>query len=174
MSGQLHSSVAMGLVTAVRPGQVKLEFPWLDDEYRSNWVPIATVMSGKERGSFLMPEVGDQVLVGFEHGHIDHPCVIGFMWNGAAKPKESDVQNRVIRTPGGHELRFEDRAGSRKVVLISSDGHRIELDDSPAGKKLQLTSKNGLTITLDDKDASIELRGGGRILALRAGAVQIS
>ena len=56
-------------------------------------------------------------------------------------------------TPGGHSLRFEDKDGSKKVIVKSSSDQ---------------------TITLDDTDSSITLQGGGRILKMSNGLVQIS
>jgi hypothetical protein len=67
-------------------------------------------------------------------------------------PPETDSQNRVIMTPGGHTLRFED-GNEKRIVLKSSSGQ---------------------TITLDDTENSITLEGGGRILKMSNGVVQIS
>jgi uncharacterized protein involved in type VI secretion and phage assembly len=166
--------VVIGIVKQVRQGQVILEFPWLDQSYRTDWVDIAAPMSGKKRGMFFMPEQDDEVLVAFDHGNFDHPYVVGFLWNGVDQPPETEVKNRVILTPGKHTLRFEDKDGAKKVVVESSSGHKIVLDDSPSGQMITVTTKGNLSVALDDKTQSIELRGGGRILALRNGQVQIS
>ena len=45
-------------------------------------------MAGKGRGLFYLPEVGDEVLVAFEHGDIRRPYVIGSLYNGSDKPRE--------------------------------------------------------------------------------------
>jgi len=134
-------------------GRVKLSFPWLDQSYQTEWVQIAWPMSGGSRGFFFSPEKGDEVLVGFDNGNFDHPYVIGFLHNGKQKPPEKERKNRVILTPGGHTLRFEDKDGEKKVILKSSDG---------------------LQVTLDDQKKSIELTGGGRILTMQNGIVKIS
>ena len=81
-----------------------------------------------------------------------HPYIIGFLWNGVDMPPETDLKNRVIKTPGGHTLRFED-GEAKKIVIRSSSGQ---------------------TITLDDTGSSITLEGGGRILKMSNGVVQIS
>jgi uncharacterized protein involved in type VI secretion and phage assembly len=137
--------VVQGLVTSVDDpdglGRVKLEFPWLDDNYRTDWVPIATPMTGDQRGHFFMPEAGDEALVAFEHGDFDHPFIVGFLWNGVHKPPETEVKNRVILTPGGHTLRFEDKDGAKKVELKSKDGHRLTFDD--AGREITISDGDG-------------------------------
>lgn len=132
-------------------GRIEVQFPWLSDSLRSSWAPVATPLAGKQRGMFFMPEVDDEVLVAFEHGSFNHPYVVGYLWNGKDIPPDSDSNNRVIVTPGGHKLRFED-GGGKKVILKSSSGQ---------------------TITLDDSDGSITLEGGQRILKMSNGVVQI-
>jgi uncharacterized protein involved in type VI secretion and phage assembly len=152
--------VVQGLVTNLDDpqglGRIQVEFPWLDPEYRSNWAPIATPLTGGQRGQFFMPEIGDEVLAAFEHGDFDHPFVIGFLWNGVDKPPETELKNRVILTPGGHTLRFEDKDGAKKVVLKSNDGHQVTLDD------------NGHEITVSDSDGKNRI-----VIQITAGNIKI-
>jgi hypothetical protein len=95
------------------------------------------------------------------------------LWNGVDTPPETNRQNRVFVTPGGHTLRFED-GDPKKVVIGSSGGHTITLDDNPQSNKIEIVSSTGQSIKIDDLQSSIEMQGGGRILALKAGQVQIS
>jgi uncharacterized protein involved in type VI secretion and phage assembly len=133
-------------------GRIRVHFPHLQGENRSFWASVAAPMAGKNRGVFFQPETEDEVLVAFDEGDPQHPYIVGFLWNGQDLPPESNPQNRVIVTLSGHTIRFEDKAGR---LIIRSGG--------------------GLTITLDDTDPpSIQLEGGGRILAMRAGQVRIS
>jgi uncharacterized protein involved in type VI secretion and phage assembly len=154
-------------------GRVVLEFPWLDKAYRSHPAPIAMPMAGRQRGAFFMPEPEDEVLVAFEQGDLDHPFVVGFLWNGVDTPPETTHRNRVIKTPGGHTLRFEDTDNEKKVILRSSGGHVIILDDSPAGQTITVRSKAQQSIVLDDRTRSIELKGGERIFRMQGGQIQI-
>jgi uncharacterized protein involved in type VI secretion and phage assembly len=170
--------VVVGIVTnrddPEGQGRIELQFPWLSESQRSSWAPVAAPLAGKDRGMFFMPEIGDEALVAFEHGDFDHPFIVGFVWNGVDTPPETNLQNRVILTPGGHTLRFEDTDNAKKVILQSDSGHQIVLDDSPAGQTITVQTKGQQRIVLDDKDSSIQLQGGGRILAMRNGQVLIS
>ena len=167
--------VVIALVTNVNDplgvGRIQLQFPWMDPDLRS-WARVAAPMAGSKRGAFFMPEVDDEVLVGFEHGDFNHPLVLGFLWNGVDKPPETDPQNRVLVTPGGHTIRLEDGT-DKKLIVRSSSGHEIALDDSAAGQQLSVKTKGGLTLTMDDKQSSIRMQGGGRILAMQGGQIQI-
>jgi uncharacterized protein involved in type VI secretion and phage assembly len=154
-------------------GRIQLQFPWLSDATRSSWAPVAAPLAGKGRGAFFMPEVDDEVLVAFEHGNFDHPYIVGFLWNGVDMPPESTNQNRVLVTPGGHTLRFEDKSGQRRIKLKSAGGHQIAIDD--VSNTVVISTNSGATkITLDDNANSIELLGGGRTLKMAGGQFLIS
>jgi uncharacterized protein involved in type VI secretion and phage assembly len=154
-------------------GRLQLEFPWMPGSQRSGWAPVGAALAGASRGAFFMPELDDEVLVAFEHGDFDHPFIVGFLWNGVDRPPETDPNNRVILTPGGHTLRFEDGNG-KKIIIRSSSGHEIVLDDSATGPKISITTRAGQSLVLDDQASSAELKGGGRTLTLRGGQVLIA
>jgi uncharacterized protein involved in type VI secretion and phage assembly len=89
-------------------GRVQISLPYLGGENESTWAPVATLMSGGSRGSWFMPQPGDEVLVAFNQDDVAHPFVIGYVWNGEDKPPETDPQVRVLRTVNGHEIRIYD------------------------------------------------------------------
>lgn len=112
-------------------GRVLIAFPWLPGDKDSYWAPVATLMTGGGRGSWFMPEVDDEVLVAFEHGNVDQPFVIGYLWNGVQKPPSDDGPSvRRIKTVSGHRLEFHDKDGAHKILLISNGGQRVQLDDN--------------------------------------------
>jgi uncharacterized protein involved in type VI secretion and phage assembly len=146
-----------GVVTAIvknlddpaGQGRIEVQFPWLSDSLRSSWAPVAAPLAGKQRGVFFMPEIDDEVLVAFEHGSFDHPFIVGYLWNGVDTPPETELKNRVIKTPGGHTLRFEDGDGGKKVILKSSNGHQIILDDAGTTVVVQLKGGGSINMTQD-------------------------
>src|SRR4029450_5219774 len=78
--------VAVGIVTNNQDPEklhrVKVQFPWLDGSTESHWARVATPMAGDKRGLYFLPEVDDEVLIAFEHGAIDYPCVMGSVCDG--------------------------------------------------------------------------------------------
>ncbi|WP_424920081.1 VgrG-related protein [Streptomyces sp. wa1064] len=88
-SGSRCAGLVSGTVTDTQDpegsGRVKVRFPWLSDEYASDWARTAQ-SGGTGGGEAFIPEVGDEVLVGFEHGHLDRPYVLAGLYNGQDRP----------------------------------------------------------------------------------------
>jgi uncharacterized protein involved in type VI secretion and phage assembly len=130
---QTMNGVVIGIVKEI-DGQracIKVEFPWMQPPQPSHWAPVATLMSGGKRGAYYMPEIGDEVLVAFDHGKFDHPFVVGFLWNGVDEPPANDLHMRIIRSVNGHEIAIFDppvAAGDKGYVRIKdAHGNSIEL-----------------------------------------------
>jgi len=170
--------VVVGIVKSLKDdsgqGRILLEFPHLPDGPKSAMAPVATPMAGKNRGFYYMPEIEDEALVSFEYGDINFPRIVGYMWNGLDKPPETDSKNRIFLSPGGNTLRFEDKDDAKKIILKSSSGHQVVLDDSASENSITIQTKGSLSVTLSDAKKSITLSGGGRLITMSNGTVQIS
>lgn len=157
---KMMNGVVIGTVTAIKEGEVKIKFPWLHEnegeEKESNWVRIATAMAGKNKGTFFMPDIDDEVLVAFEQGDFNHPYIIGFLWNGKDKTPETDIKKSVIRTKSGHKIELHDNPGAEKIVIKSQGDQSIEIEDFPGGK-ITLKTKMGNSITIDETLGEIHL-----------------
>ena len=114
-------------------GRVKVQFPSMEGDNESYWAPVASAMAGNGRGAFFMPEVDDEVLVAFLQGDVNHPYIIGFLWNGQQRPPSTSVHERMIYSRNGHAIRFLDAtpSGGSQGALVIEDGHgnRITLSN---------------------------------------------
>lgn len=115
-------------------GRVKVRYPWLSGNNQGYWAPVATLMAGSDRGTWFMPEDDDEVLVAFDQGDVEHPYIVGFLWNGADRPPSNDRHLRLIRTVNGHEIAIYDPAisgGDAGYIRIQdAHGNRIELSNA--------------------------------------------
>ena len=171
-----------------RLGRVKLTFPWLSEHNESDWARVASLMAGQNRGAVFLPEVGDEVLVAFEHGDINYPYVLGSLWNAADRPPETNDNGRndvrVIRSRSGHTITFSDEENGREHITIRSNGgHSIILDDTAGTEKVEIRTDSGHSIVLDDAAGSLvvrdrsgnEIRCRGRTMRISgAGSIAIS
>jgi uncharacterized protein involved in type VI secretion and phage assembly len=177
--------VVVGIVTnnqdPEKLGRVKVKYPWLSESQESHWARIATLMAGKDRGSFYLPEVGDEVLLAFEHGDVRFPYVIGMLWNGEDTPRydNSDGKNdkRVITSRGGHEFIFDDNDQQGKVIIHTKKNHTITLDDSSGSEKISIVDKSGSnSVEIDSVQNAIAVKSKlkltieSQIIEIKAGA----
>lgn len=153
-------------------GRVKVKLPTLTEEHESNWARIVAAGAGANRGFDCLPEVNDEVLVGFEHGDIHRPYVIGNVWNGKDAPPENvtdsvqsgRVRLRTIKTRTGHTLQFveEDKATSKAGIYITTvGGHRISLNDTD--RCIEVKTKGGHVCKLDDAGMNVSITSMGSI-----------
>lgn len=126
----------VGIVTSIDDpdalGKVKVRYPWLKDNIESPWARVVSFMAGPQRGGVFRPEVGDEVLLVFNHGDMRFPYIIGGLWNGrdespSERGADRDNNIRLIKSRSGHMILFDDSAGSEKITVIDKNGHMIEL-----------------------------------------------
>ncbi|MFF4230395.1 VgrG-related protein [Streptomyces sp. NPDC001820] len=174
-------SVANALVTDVqdplKQGRVKLQFPWLDDAYVSDWTRTVQ-MGGKGGGGVFPLDVGDEVLVAFDRGALDHPFVIGGLYNGIDKPtvvkdvplhdglKKRAIRHTLSDRQGNRVDLLSQQTGARKQgVRIASGNDRLTINLDRTKTEITVDSKGGVTIT-GGTSVSVE---AGTDLTLSAG-----
>lgn len=161
----LVEAIVVDNVDPEQLGRVKLKFPLLPGMPESFWARLVMPMAGKERGWMTIPEVDDEVLVGFEHGDFNKAVVIGSVFNGVDTPPyaNEDGENnlRVFQSRSGHRLTFDDTAGSERVELIlHNEEIRVIWDSAEkvlsvySGKDIIIEAKE--TISLKCKDFILE------------------
>ena len=173
------SGLVPALVSDVRDprklGRVKVTFPWLAKDYTTGWARTVQIGAGSKRGAMILPEVGDEVLVGFEQGDFDNPYVLGGLYNGKDEPATSpyelvdgnsgQVNGRRLVSRTGHKLELVEATGKQDVVRLvtGDDKHSLELDKK--GTKVTLRSDGTVLIegsrgvTIDAKTGPLELKG---------------
>lgn len=134
-------------------GRVRVEYRGMQQSLLSPWAYVASPLSGKGRGMLFMPEKDDEVLVCFGEGDFSHPYIVGFLWNGVQTSPETEAHNRVIVTPGGHQLRFEDKENDTRILLKSKGNHSILLEDKTGQQKVDIKSNGNREVLLDDNPA---------------------
>jgi uncharacterized protein involved in type VI secretion and phage assembly len=161
--------VVVGVVTNNQDPEnmhrVKVRFPWLSNDVESNWARVAASMAGNGRGAYFLPEVDDEVLMAFEHGRVDHPYVLGSLWNGKDTPPESndngENNHRAIKSRSGHVVRLNDAAGSETIEII---------DKSAKNRIVINTAENSITI---EADADITIKSAVGKLTMEANGIEM-
>jgi uncharacterized protein involved in type VI secretion and phage assembly len=111
------------------------------------WARVAVPRAGAQRGTWFIPDVGDEVLIAFEGGDPRQPYVIGSVWGKAHPPPEQMT------------------AGNPVMSLVSAAGSRITIDDRADRLSIHVATPGGQSVTLSDADATITIEdaNGGSI-----------
>jgi phage protein D len=135
-------------------GRVKVTFPVLSDTYVSGWARTLQAGAGKGRGALVLPEVGDEVLVGFGMGDLAEPYVLGGLYNGKDEP-----------TLGWKEHVDSTTGAVKRRAFVSRTGMLLEMIESAQDEKVTLSTHNGKQrVTLVQKpDAALELISEGPV-----------
>ncbi len=155
-------------------GRVKLKFPWLSDDYVTDWARIAQLGAGPDSGSLWLPENDDEVLVAFEFGDIRRPYVVGNLYNGQDLPKSGTdldlsslisggaVKQRGFISRRGHQLIFYEDDSDAKISIVTSDGNTQIVIDEQNGE-IKISSQGSPGKVTIDAQGDIELDSQGNI-----------
>jgi hypothetical protein len=166
-------------------GRVKVSVPAIlpPDE-------LVTARPALPYGHFFVPENETTVWVQFEGGDPGLP-----LWTGVQvvpgkvpEPAKADLpQRRVVTTPAGHVLLFDDRKGQETVEItvgqrkhvLTLDGAGVTLTDGVNGHSITLGAggvvakhKNGAKVELTAGSVSVD--GGTGTVAVTGQAVQVT
>ena len=166
-----HPGLVVGTVTNItdpdQVGRVKVKFPGLDQTLESEWARVLTLGGGPDRGLVVLPEVGDEVLVGFEGGDPRQPVVFGGLYGTrnaipAHLIANGKLEARRLTSRTGHVVEVSDGTTPDKahVLLSLKEGlpklrigkDRVDIE-AAAGKPLLIKSGQG----------SIEINAQGEI-----------
>jgi phage protein D/phage baseplate assembly protein gpV len=186
-------SLVLGTVTNVddpdKLGRAKVKFVDLDNT-ESQWAFVASPGAGASRGLECPPEVGDTVVVGFEHDDKRRPIVLGGLWNKTDKPprgdavKNGEVVARVLRSRNGHVLELLDEDEGSITLAMGDAAPKLVLKKDESvfagetktrveGQEVELSGSGKLTIEASEivLNAQTKLALGAPQIGIEASGV---
>ena len=97
-------------------GRVRVKYPALGPDAEGAWARIASVSAGNARGLMMLPVVGEEVLVGFEHDDTTRPYVLGSLFNGPTSPATTSPRARTAPSPCSRD---------QKIVATAKDAMNL-------------------------------------------------
>ena len=168
--------------------RVQVEIPILGEEGKMVWARLSTFYAGNSIGAFFMPEVDDEVILGFMNDDPRYPVILGSLYSSSIPAPETpdekntiktiitqsklqikfDDENKVITilTPGGNTMVFSDE--DKGITITDQNSNKMQMNDSgivvESQSALTLKASNevkiqGASITIS-ADQSAELSGG--------------
>lgn len=150
--------------------RILVRLPIIDNSARGIWARIATLDAGQNRGSFFLPELEDEVVVGFLNDDPRDAIVLG-MLNSSAKPASiaaEDANNeKGFVTRSGMRVHFND--DTKTITIDTPAGNRIKLDE--AGSSITIEDQNGNTTKMNT--SGIEMKSSTNIKIEASGNIDI-
>jgi type VI secretion system secreted protein VgrG len=125
-------------------GRIRVKFHWMNGTEKTPWIRVTSPHAGGEKGMYFMPEIGEEVIIGFEGGSPTKPYMIGSVYHGKATNSFGNAGNDVkaLQTRSGTKIIMNDAEGS--VFIEDKGGNSIMIDG-----KGNITVKSNDTVTID-------------------------
>jgi len=178
-TASVRGGLAIGVVEALddpdSANRVKVKLPWRADDGEGVWARVAAADAGDGYGSVVIPNVGQEVVLGYVDGDPAVPVVLGQLFNGkAAPPHTIDPDKNEVRTfvtPGGHAITLDD-GDKPHVTVLSGKGHSVVIDDDKGA--VVLTHKDsGNAVTVSGDGIELNASQGDIVLSAASGSVKI-
>ena len=142
-------------------GRIRVQFLWQkeqnDNDMITPWIRIAQPHGGDQKGFYFIPEIGEEVMVGFENGNAERPYVIGTLYHGNQKPKDGwytdENERKGIRTRNGHRIVFIDEGDKGGIVITDGNDENdftYQIFLSTDNKLIRLESKGNIELYAEE------------------------
>lgn len=152
------------------PGMVKVSFTvWEQGKNMIEWVRLLSPYTGKDYGTYMVPEIDETVLVGFIGGSLKKPFLLGSLY-----PRDSQLVkqqydkkniNKVLRTKGGTEIAINDTDKKESItvktpkesrIVIEDEQETILMSDKESKNKIFMDLKKGEIMICADKKITLK------------------
>ena len=160
-----------------RLGRLRVRYYWpvaQPADAESAWLRVSTPYSGDGKGQMFTPEVGSQVLVGYEHGLAEFPVALGNLFHPQNKQSKlySPPSNNLkgMQTAGGNKFVMSEVAGAQSILLSNSNKKGTSILVNFAGDgSINITTNGPINITSGDSIAmeakkNISIRAGENVM----------
>lgn len=128
--------------------RIQVELPWLEGKIKLLWARLATMYATNGMGTYFLPEVNDEVLVGFMNADPTHPVILGSLYGAKHKPPfEYEAKNNTKAIVTREQLRIEFDEEKKVITIATPSKNTLEISDD--GKSITLTDQHKNEIKMD-------------------------
>jgi Rhs element Vgr protein len=159
--------------------RILVKIPTIDKDAQGIWTRVATLDAGSDRGSFFLPEIGDEVIVGFINDDPRHAVTLG-MLHSSAKPAPINAQDandkKGFTTRSKMHVSFDDN--TKTITIDTPAGNSITLDEG--NTKIEIKDQNQNKVTMDtsgiklESPKNIEIKAGVDLTISATASLKIS
>lgn len=134
--------------------RIQVTVPVLQADTEGVWARLAGFYASDSYGSFFIPEIGDEVVLGYLNNDPTAPVILGSLYSSKRAPAytpEADNNTKALVTRSELKIEFDD---DKKVITV----------ETPGGNKIVI-SDDAKSIVLEDQNSNkIELGESGIVL----------
>lgn len=166
-------------------GRIRVQFPWQEiqsKDMKTPWLRIAVPYAGASKGQQFVPEIGEEVMVGFEMNNAERPYIIGSFYNGgngkpdenwAVSKEEDGTSNNIkaIRTRNGHTILFNDKGDAGLLEIYDNKNNTYHITLSADDKKITIYSAGNVEVVAKN---NINVSADGNIDVIAKGDIGVN
>ncbi len=151
-----HWAATQGLFTAKveqiendpsKEFRILVKLPCFEGNTPSVWARLTHAYAGKQYGCFVIPEVGDEVIVGFINNNPKDVIVIGSVYSSQLAPTQTvEKENNIKGFYSRAQLKIEINEDEKSLLLSTPSENSLLLHDKD--EKIVLTDQHGNTFTM--------------------------
>ncbi|MGM3174586.1 type VI secretion system tip protein VgrG [Dickeya lacustris] len=159
--------------------RIQVSVPVMQAEHDGIWARLASYYASNGIGAQFVPEIGDEVVLGYFNNNPSDPVVLGSLYSSKNPPPlalEGENRLKTLLTRSQLSLQFDDK--EKSVTLLTPGGNQWRLSDKD--KTVALQDQHGNRVTLNDSGITLEspkditLNAKGQITLNAARTVDIS
>lgn len=133
-----------------KENRIQVEIPVIDSADKRVWARLGSPWASNSYGAFFIPDVGDEVILGFFNSDPCHPVILGSLYSSKQKPPyEIDRENQVRAICTKEKLKLEFNEEDQTITLQTPGKNLIRISDKEKGIQLTDQHKNKLVMNQD-------------------------
>ena len=151
----LHSAIVKKLDgDPQKECRIQVELPWMDGNSKLLWARMASMYASNAFGTYFMPEIGDEVLVGFINQDPIHPIVLGSLYGEKhLPPYEYEAKNNTKAIVTREKMRVEFNEEKKEITISTPANNRVIISDD--AKSIVLTDQHKNEVQLNDSGITL-------------------
>lgn len=142
--------------------RVQVEMPLLGDDSEPIWARLSTFYAGNTIGAYFMPEVDDEVILGFMNDDPRFPIILGSVFSSKIPAPETPDEKNTIKTlitQSKLQLKFDDE--NKVITILTPGGNTMVFSDKDKG--ITVTDQNSNKIEMTDNGISLTDKSSNKI-----------
>ncbi|WP_445456157.1 phage baseplate assembly protein V [Flavobacterium sp. HNIBRBA15423] len=154
------NGLQIGIVTKIiedpnNQFRIKVRIPQLSSSGEGVWARLGTLNASSDMGSYFIPSINDEVIVGCLNNNPDTPIILGSLYSSNKAmpyPIEENNYKKGFVTKEGTRILMDDE--KKSIEVSTKKGNKLLISDDLKGFVLEDENKN--KITMNDQGITIE------------------